>query len=115
MRPYICTSQRVQAWRWIVAEESMTFRNWAPEVILRLSRGTTATTENIAPFGFQHLVQPQAWLCATLPVICTVTGAWAHWQLRVPPLKFALPLRTPLSTDGWMEMAGMVSPLFLKA
>ncbi len=78
MRPYICTPQRVQAWRWIVAEESMTFRNWAPEVTLRLSRPTTATTENIAPFGFQHLVQPQAWLCDTFPVICTVTGACAH-------------------------------------
>ena len=25
-----------------------------------LSRGTTATTEKVAPAGFQHLVQPQA-------------------------------------------------------
>jgi hypothetical protein len=24
------------------------------------SRGTTATTEKVAPSGFQHLVQPQA-------------------------------------------------------
>ena len=29
-------------------------------VTLRLSRLTTATTENLAPAGFQHLVQPQA-------------------------------------------------------
>ena len=27
---------------------------------LSLSRGTTATTEKVAPAGFQHLVQPQA-------------------------------------------------------
>src|SRR5258706_388518 len=64
---------------------------------------------------FPPLAKAVAWLFAALPVICTVTAAWAHWQLRVPPLKFALPLRTPLSMDGWMEMAGMVSPLFLNA
>jgi hypothetical protein len=34
-----------------------------------LSRGTTATTENSAPSGFQHLVQPQAWLCAVCEVM----------------------------------------------
>jgi hypothetical protein len=32
-------------------------------VTLTLSRGTTAITANLAPAGFQHLLQPQAWLC----------------------------------------------------
>ena len=69
-------------------------------VTLSLSLGTTATTENIAPAGFQHLVQPQAWLCATLPLMVTVTGSVAHWQVSVPPLNFLLPALTPLSIDG---------------
>jgi hypothetical protein len=29
-------------------------------VTLTLSRDTTATTEKLAPFGFQHFVQPHA-------------------------------------------------------
>ena len=47
-------------------------------VTLSLSLDTTATTENTAPAGFQHLVQPQAWLCATLPLMETVTGSLAQ-------------------------------------
>jgi hypothetical protein len=62
--------------------------------------GTTATTENTAPFGFQHLVQPHAWLCATLPLIATVTGSLAQWHVSVPPLNFLFPAFTPLSIDG---------------
>src|SRR6478609_3485248 len=59
-----------------------------------LSRGTTATTENLAPSGFQHLVQPKAWL-------------WATW---VPPVKLEEPCFTPLSTDGWIVSAIAISP-----
>ena len=71
----------------------------------RLSRPTTATTENIAPAGFQHLVQPQAWLWATLPLMETVTGSVAQWQLSVPPLNFLVPALTPLSI-GRMKLDG---------
>src|SRR5450432_66154 len=60
MRPYMCTPQPLQAWRWIVAFESTTLSLSALSVTRNLSRGTTATTENNAPFGFQHFVQPQA-------------------------------------------------------
>ena len=65
-----------------------------------LSRPTTATTENAAPSGFQHLLQPQAWLNATSLASVTVTGLLAHWQVSVPPLKPFVPGLTPLSTDG---------------
>src|SRR5579875_3616846 len=51
----------------------------------RFSRGTTATMEKIAPSGFQHFVQPQAWLCATCPLIATLTGSFAHLHTKVPP------------------------------
>jgi hypothetical protein len=46
------------------------------------------------------LVQPHAWLNATFDPMLTVTGAWAHLQVRVPPVKFGLPFFTPLSTEG---------------
>ena len=69
-------------------------------VTLTLSFDTTATTENIAPFGFQHLVQPQAWLCATCAPIDTLTGLSVHLQVSVPPAKSFDPCLTPLSTDG---------------
>src|ERR1700757_3423321 len=65
-------------------------------------RGTTATTENVAPSGFQHLVQPQAWLCATSPLMPTLTGLSLHLQTRVPPAKLPEPRFTPLSIAGWM-------------
>ena len=52
-----------------------------------LSRETTAMTANIAPAGFQHLVQPQAWLKAVCAPMETVTGSRAHLQTSVPPAK----------------------------
>jgi hypothetical protein len=72
-------------------------------VTLSLSRGTTATWENSAPAGFQHLVQPQTWLCALCPLIATVTFPSEHLQVSVPPAKFATAGLMPLSTPGWME------------
>src|SRR5947207_5225865 len=66
------------------------------------SRGTTATTEKVAPSGFQHFVQPQAWLWATSPLMPTLTGLSSHWQTRVPPMKLPVPWFTPLSSDGWI-------------
>src|SRR3569833_4213093 len=69
------------------------------------SRGTTATTENLAPAGFQHLVQPQAWLWATWLETFTFTGLSAHLQTSVPPEKLEEPCFTPLSTDGWIVSA----------
>src|ERR671924_8933 len=100
MRPYMCTPQPLQAWRWMAALLSTTLSFWPLADTVRLSRGTTATTENTAPAGFQHLVQPQAWLCATLPLMVTVTGSEAQRQVSVPPLNFLLPALTPLSIDG---------------
>src|SRR3954469_4343681 len=97
----------------MVAEVSTIFSLAALLVTLTLSLGTTATTENTAPAGFQHLVQPQAWLWATLPLMETVTGSVAQRQLSVPPLNFLLPALTPLSIDGCSLMAMTVaSPLF---
>src|SRR3954471_2969221 len=100
MRPYMCTPQPAQAWRWMVALVSTIFSLAAFPVTRTLSFGTTATTENFAPAGFQHLVQPQAWLWATLPLMATVTGSAAQWQVSVPPLNFFAPALRPLSIDG---------------
>src|SRR5580704_6664419 len=110
MRPYMCTPQAVQAWRWIGAFSSTTFSLLPLAVTLTLSRLMTPMTENVAPAGFQHLVQPQAWLKATLPPIFTVTGLLVHLQLSVPPPKFAAPFLTPLSTDGWILVAMVIVP-----
>src|SRR5262245_53632612 len=57
MRPYMCTPHCRHAWRWIVALGSTTASLSAFFVTPTLSLGTTATTENSAPWGFQHLVQ----------------------------------------------------------
>src|SRR3954464_10741818 len=102
MRPCICVAQTLQACRWIVADESTTCNLSPFSSTLTLSRGTTATTEKVAPSGFQHLVQPQAWLWATSPVMATLTGLSLHLQTRVPPAKLPDPFFTPLSTDGWI-------------
>src|SRR4249919_3589298 len=102
MRPYMCTPQPLHAWRWMVAASSTTPSFSSCAVTLTLSRGTTATTENAAPLGFQHLVQPQAWLCATWDSTFTSTLSVAHRHCSVPPLKPASPFLTPLSTDGLM-------------
>src|SRR5437763_3466408 len=102
MRPNICVPQTLHAWRWIVADASTTWSLSPFSTTLTLSRGTTATTEKVAPSGFQHFVQPQAWLCATSPVIATLTGRALHLQTRVPPAKLPEPCFTPLSTEGWV-------------
>src|SRR5215469_12087699 len=75
-----------------------------------LSRGTTATTENVAPSGFQHLVQPQAWLWATWLPIFTFTGFSAQLHTSVPPVKLEEPCFTPFARDGWIVSAVALSP-----
>ena len=100
IRPNRCTPQPVQAWRWIVAFSSTTFSLLPFAVTWTLSRGTTATTEKIAPRGFQHLVQPQAWLWAHWLSTRTVTGSLAQWHVSVPPLKLARPGAMPWSMAG---------------
>src|SRR4051812_35904120 len=76
---------------------------------------TTATTENLAPAGFQHLVQPQAWLWAIAAEIFTFTGLDAHLQTSVPPLKLSEPFLMPLSSDGCrVVLAGAAGAFFLK-
>src|SRR4051812_38459019 len=105
MRPYMCVPQAVQAWRLIVALGSTTFSFCSLAVTLTLSRPVTATIENSAPCGFQHLVQPHTWLCADWPVIETVTLLLAHLQDSVPPAKLGAAALMPLSTAGWMEVA----------
>src|SRR5258707_1911684 len=101
MRPYICVPQALQAWRWIVAEASMTL-SWSPfSSTVTLSRGTTAITAKVAPSGFQHLVQPQAWLWATSPLMPTLTGLCLHLQTTGPPVELAQPRFYAVSTDWW--------------
>src|SRR5690606_9781061 len=100
MRPYMWTPQPVQAYRWITADSSTILSLSALAVTCRFSRGVTATIENKAPCGFQHLVQPQTWLNATSPLMRTVTGESAHLHFSVPPLKPDVAVCTPLSTAG---------------
>src|SRR6185503_20592346 len=70
-----------------------------------LSRGTTETCEKSAPSGFQHLVQPHAWLCALWVRTCTATFLSGHLQYNVPPENPAAAGRMPRSICGWMLMA----------
>src|SRR6185312_13675054 len=79
-----------------------------------LSRPTTATTENLAPAGFQHLVQPQAWLWAMAAPIFTFTGLDAHLHTRTPPWKLSEPLTIPLSIDGCRLVLAGAAAFFLK-
>src|SRR5258708_3186111 len=79
-----------------------------------LSREPTATTKNLAPAGFQHLVQPQAWLWAMAAEIFTFTGFDAHLQTRVPPWKLSEPLLIPLSIDGCRVVLAGAAGFFLK-
>src|SRR3989442_16036474 len=109
MRTYMCTPQPVHAYRWMVADGSTTLSLSSFAVTFSLSRGTTATCENSAPAGFQHLVQPQAWLCALWPVIDTVTFLSEHLQFSVPPAKFGAAGLMPLSIAGWMENGAAMS------
>src|SRR5215813_13193980 len=106
----MCTPQPLQAWRWIGADASTTLSLFAFAVTESLSRGTTATSENIAPSGFQHLLQPHAWLNATFAPSDTVTGLLEHLHVSVPPLKSLVPAFTPLLTDGWMFIAMAFPP-----
>ena len=53
----------------MAAEESTISSLSAFAVTLTVSRGATAICENVAPAGFQHLVQPQTWLWA----VCDAT------------------------------------------
>src|SRR5438128_473086 len=80
---------------------------------LRLSRPTTATIENLAPAGFQHLVQPQAWLWAIAAPIFTFTGLDEHLQTSVPPAKLSEPLTIPLSIDGCRVVLAGAAAFFL--
>src|ERR1700755_1187643 len=96
------TPQPRHACRWIVADASTTCSLFPFCRTLSFSRGTTATTEKSAPAGFQHLVQPQAWLYAIDPSMRIFTGSCAHLQTNVPPLKPAVPGLSPESTDGWI-------------
>lgn len=63
----------MQAWRRIVAAGSRTFSFWALAVTVRFSIGTTPMIAKMAPAGFQHWEQPQAWLCNTFPLMVTST------------------------------------------
>ena len=86
--------------RWIAALGSTIFSFSSCAVTLSLSRETTATWENRAPSGFQHLLQPQAWLCAVWALIVTSTFSEAHLQRSTPPSKPGSAGNTPASIDG---------------
>jgi hypothetical protein len=98
--PYMCTPQSLQAWRWISADGSTTTSLSPFSSTVTFSCAVTATTENLAPSGFQHLVQPQMWLWATCPLIATLTGGSAQAQTSVPPVKLALPGLQDRRTNG---------------
>src|ERR1700730_12425926 len=101
MRPNICVPQTRQAFRWIVAEASIT-RSLSPfSRTVTFSRSTTITIYEGAPSGDQHLVQQHVCVWATSPLMLTLTGLSLHLQTRVPPAKLPEPFFTPLSTDGW--------------
>src|SRR5687768_3839585 len=100
MRPYMCTPHSLQAYRWMVALGSAMASLCAFASTLSLSRGTTATCENNAPFGFQHLVQPHTWLCAHCAWIDTWTRFCEQAHHSVPPAKSDAAGFNPPSTDG---------------
>src|SRR5712672_1820736 len=100
MRPYMCTPQSLQAYRWMAALASTTSRLSAFLETRSLSRDTTATCANSAPAGFQHLVHPHTWLWAHWAPIVTSTGLLAHLHWSIPPAKLGEPGGTPLSTAG---------------
>ena len=84
----------------MTADGSTIFSLFSLAVTFTLSREITATSENFAPSGFQHFVQPQAWLNAVLPFSETVTGLDVHLQVSVPPAKSFAPGLIPLSIFG---------------
>src|SRR4029078_6434511 len=72
--PCMCTPQPLQAWRRISAFGSTTLSLSALRVTCTLALGTTATCENSAPLGFQHLVHPHTWLYWHCALMTTSTG-----------------------------------------
>src|SRR5437899_9580408 len=110
IRPYMCTPHSLQACRWMVALESTTASLLPFALTPRLSRVTTATCENSAPFGFQHLVQPHTWLCADCPLIAISTLFCEQLQNSVPPAKFFAAGFNPPSTAGCILTLAMVIP-----
>src|SRR3954464_1748142 len=111
MRPYRCTPHSLQAWRWMVAFESTIASLSAFATTCSRSRGTTATCANSAPFGFQHFVQPQTWLCADCPLICTSTLLREQLHHSDPPAKSIAAGLIPLSTAGCIARAMTSSPI----
>src|SRR3954470_12279054 len=75
-----------------------------------LSRETTATCENSAPSGFQHLVHAHAWLCADCERMLTATLRSLQRQNSVPPENEDVAGLRPLSIAGWMESAMSIPP-----
>ncbi|KAL4778182.1 hypothetical protein BJX76DRAFT_343923 [Aspergillus varians] len=107
----MCTPHSLHACRWIGASWS-TMRSLCPlAVILTAERGTTPTTENREPAGFQHLEHPQAWLCWMLDARVMVALWRGQWQDSVPPGKEGEPGEpwvSPLSRRGWREGEAIV-------
>src|SRR5262245_29012427 len=100
--PYMCVPHAVHAWRKISAVES-TIASLSPlACTVTLSLGTTATSENAAPGGFQHFVHAQMWLCAMPERIASFTGCVAQRHDSVPPANLLSPGLSPESTDGWI-------------
>src|SRR3954463_1408258 len=97
----------------MVAAGSTTLSLSSLAVTASLSRETTATCENRAPSGFQHLVQPHAWLCAVCERMVTVTFLSAQRQRSVPPEKAGAAALMPRSIAGWMESAMVETPFGL--
>src|SRR5215471_17201829 len=109
IRPYMWTPHSLQACLWMAALGS-TIASLLPFALtLRLSRVTTATCENSAPFGFQHLVQPHTWLCAHWPLIAISTLFCEQLQYSVPPAKFFAAGFSPPSTAGCILTSLMVT------
>src|SRR3979409_501234 len=110
IRPYMCTPHSLQACRWMVALGSTTDSLLPFALTLRLSRPTTATCENSAPFGFQHLVQPHTWLCAGCRLFATSTLFCEQFHASVPPAKLFAAGFIPPSTDGCILRLLMAIP-----
>src|SRR6185437_15610732 len=104
---YMCAPQPVQAWRCSTAFSFTTLSFSSCLVTLTLSLGTAASIENIAPSGFQHLVQPHRWLNRYSLSTATSTGSVLHLHTSVAPANPDCPCLTPSSTAGWMECLAM--------
>ncbi|CAI4163348.1 putative Lipoprotein [Alteromonas macleodii] len=78
----------MHACRCIAALSSTICSLLALVVTFTLSLGTTAITAKVAPSGFQHFEQPQAWLCKVWAPTETSTLFEGHKHSIVPPEKF---------------------------